>query len=160
MSRASGFRPPQHPIPNGTGVDNADLRRSSPRKPRHAHQFPEDLVVSQLLNARPCCDHRLALSRPKVAAADDVTDCVQETEGLAYIEAWGMSVRVYTPGPNDMVVRLKSFRGKEKGRTESTDMPREVDNNVEFRLVEPSRIPEGRCFEKVGYRLGESDLVD
>lgn len=43
---------------------------------------------------------------------------------------------------NNGVVRFEPFCGKENSRAKATNMVREMQENVELRLVEPTRCPE------------------
>ena len=65
---------------------------------------------------------------------------------------------MHTLAPNNSIVRLESLRGEENRRPEALNMRREVEDEVEFRFVEPTWRPANNTIEEFSDRSFKTGL--
>jgi hypothetical protein len=84
------------------------------------------------------------------SAAEEMPDPTVVGECESNIPRRRKVVRMHALAPNNSVIRLESFGSEEDCRPKASNVGREVDKEVKFRLIEPTRGPADHVIEKLG----------
>lgn len=115
----------------------------------HAHKLDKDFIINQIEYLATCLTDTglvtilrvFVMVNHDISAACKMTHCVHVAERISDVETGGVSIGVDAPRADDIVVGLKCLRGVERSRAEEADVKQDMQNDMEFRLIEPAGVP-------------------